>query len=89
MFQYMRLDFTVAQMQIEGRPNGRLEYEVELEIADIKYVAANLQQPDHFKGIVRRYLQNAFSLPRLMFSCRKTIDYEEERRRQEQIDKQE
>jgi hypothetical protein len=39
-FQWMRIDFTVVQLHTDGRenPNARLDYECEVEIADVNYL---------------------------------------------------
>ena len=82
VFQWMRLDFTVAQLQ----QNSNLDYEVELEISDMHHLLQNQNQPELFKGIIRRFLQNVFSLANLMIIASKEIDAQAVRDKQRQIE---
>lgn len=73
-FKWIRLDFTVTQMQLEGRVNSNLEYEVEIEISDMKYVVSNMDKTEDFKSIIRRYLQNVFGITKMMMECGNEIE---------------
>lgn len=80
---YLRLDFTVVKMHVEGKnPHTKFDYEVELELADLRYLVSNLQNYDLCKGFVRRFLQNTASLTNLMFIAAKDIDFAGDQQKQ-------
>lgn len=56
-------------MQLEGRVNNNLEYEVEIEISDMQHLVANIDNPGNFQSIIRRYLQNVFGFTKMMMDC--------------------
>ena len=85
----MKLDFTISQMQLSSGSLGQLEYEIELEISDIMYLQNNIANPELFHGIVRRFLQNTFSLTHLMYRCTRDIDLQIEHKKQEEIKEKE
>ena len=57
---WMRIDLTAVQTY-EGnnaQPNQSLEYEIEMEICDPKYLITNLRDAIVFKKIVRKFIIN-------------------------------
>jgi len=81
--EYLRLDFTVIKMQVQGgnQHSTKLEYEVELELADLTYLVKNLNNFELCKGFVRRFLQNTASITNLMHLAAKDIDLAQEQQR--------
>lgn len=76
---YLRLDFTVVKMQVANNTQHmKLDYEVELELADLTYLVKNLQNYELCKGFVRRFMQNTASLTNLMFLAARDIDMAQE-----------
>lgn len=81
-FAYLRLDLTVTktrQLDKMGQPitqhrkGDNLSYEVELEIADINFLIANMHDEKGFRSIVRRFLQNSFALTHMLAYCREQV----------------
>jgi hypothetical protein len=72
---YLRLDFTVVKMMVEGKnPHTKFEYEVEVELADLRYLVTNINNYELCKGFVRRFLQNTASLTNLMYVAAADLD---------------
>ena len=58
-----------------GKPGmDKWSFEVELEIKDINHLIANSRDPNQFRSVIRRFLQNAASLTNLMDACIHEVD---------------
>lgn len=64
----MAIDFTKTVMTTKPGMDS-WSYEVELEIKDIKHLIAFSGDPQQFRSLIRRFLQNAASLTNLMDHC--------------------
>ena len=72
-FTWMRLDMTVTRMTAGGgrgrshqKSGDQFSYEVELEVSKIDWLLQFVNDEQRFRSVVRRFLQNAASLTRLM-----------------------
>lgn len=62
-------------MMVEGKnPHTKFEYEVEVELADLRYLVTNINNYELCKGFVRRFLQNTASLTNLMYVAAADLD---------------
>ena len=79
-FTWMRIDFTVTQTNvIRGNPvPNNLSYETELEISDVSWLQEFITNRQAFIGLIRRFVQNAASLTRLLSLCQTEIKLKKE-----------